>query len=162
MGKLGIAYYNAKPLIEQGGCGEVYHGDELWKCAFGLFRYPLLKTPYAFVASTYDSFQLDHVDGTATLQNKTWVNIANSFARRTLEDATGLPQVKGGTAAALLPSCYNHMQITSKTYFSEATSGVSMAAFLKWVVGNFTESAKERQMPFVASKCAADGKGINC
>ena len=45
--------------------------SSLWKCQMGQYRMPFLKTPYFFVASRYDSYQLGIIINSTSKNNNT-------------------------------------------------------------------------------------------
>jgi len=49
-------------------CSAAYQGSESWKCLFGQYRMPFVKTPYFMVASQNDRFQLSRALAKSTTQ----------------------------------------------------------------------------------------------
>lgn len=52
------------------GCADAYPGDEGWKCLFGEYRVPFLRTPYLMSASQFDHYQLPCVRSRSPLRQK--------------------------------------------------------------------------------------------
>ena len=57
-------YFNTAGVISA-ECGAVYpaNSGEQWKCQFGEYRMPFVRTPYFLVASQYDKYQLQELTG---------------------------------------------------------------------------------------------------
>lgn len=110
-----FAYGNIKNLGEE--CMAAFPKSEHWKCMFGEYRMPHIKTPYFLVASQFDSFQLSKAIGhdPATDAERTYASI---FAYRTALLVHSLREsfrpVNGVSNAVFSWACYNHA--TSMTH----------------------------------------------
>ena len=65
------------------GCAAAYPGEESWKCLFGEYRMPFLKTPYLLVASQDDAFQLGYDLGSFEPTSDQERTYAANFAAQT-------------------------------------------------------------------------------
>merc|ERR1711974_492662 len=52
-----LAHFNSSSVIPQ-ACAEAYRGDERWKCLFGQYRMPFVRTPYLIIHARFDTWQL--------------------------------------------------------------------------------------------------------
>jgi hypothetical protein len=129
--------------------------DALWKCLFGEYRLPFVKSDYFLHSYQYDLFQLQGDTG-VVVPNVTPEELAydETFRAKTLLTAnedTINPNVPG--TAALLPACFKHCNTQTSTFSSLMTNGVSLEmAVSSW----FYESKSVPQ--YITESC----KGFNC
>jgi len=106
------------------------HREEIWKCLFGVYRMPFVKTPYLLLVQEYDSWQLSHLvhdfDGIETVANFNVEELlyVGKFGAQTLVDLKNLRRPTGSMVHAT--ACFNH-HITEKTtfYTVKTTDGIS-------------------------------------
>lgn len=92
-------------------CAAANPGADGWRCLFGQYRMPLVRTPYLLVASQYDAFQLGWNVGhePASAPEKAY---AEAFAARTVALVRSLraawPASRQSPNAVYSWACYNH------------------------------------------------------
>jgi len=135
-----LANFNAKSVVPW-RCAEE-HREEEWKCLFGVYRMPLVETPYLLLVEEYDSWQLSHLvhnfDGIETSAKFTAEELSyvDQFGAQTLEDLKNLRPPSGSMLHAT--ACFNH-HITEKTAFYnvKTTDGISQnTALSRFLVGS--------------------------
>ncbi len=114
-----------------GDCLAAYNQDEsnLWKCQFGQYRVPYIRTPYLMVASQFDSYQLSNsMQTNPPYKTQAETDYALSFGSSTKTNVVGLANTVDTTTkrAYLSWACYNHAVSESDGFYSIKTSaGVS-------------------------------------
>ena len=108
-------------------CQAAYPGEE-WKCAFGQYRFPFIKTPYLMVASQNDLFQLGENVGhrPKTAQE---LGYSKTFADSTRAGMTSLAAPGKAPAGSAFYSmqCYSHSTSLSVLFYFTKINGVTMA-----------------------------------
>jgi len=98
-----------------------------WKCLFGQYRMPFLRTPYLLAAAQFDGWQLSHLvhdysgiekDPVFTSQQAAYVD---RFGAKTHAFAQTLPSRRTPWAVVYSTACYNH-HISEKTGFWDISS----------------------------------------
>eukprot|EP00658_Telonema_sp_P-2_P048181 TRINITY_DN36663_c0_g2_i1.p1 TRINITY_DN36663_c0_g2~~TRINITY_DN36663_c0_g2_i1.p1 ORF type:complete len:391 (+),score=66.92 TRINITY_DN36663_c0_g2_i1:201-1373(+) len=105
-------------------CGLMYKGNE-WRCIFGQFRMPFVRTPYLMTASQYDSWQLrfdvcDDLLG-CTIRSDAMA-YTDSYGMLVQQYLMGFPPVPDGKSAVYSQACYNHHMSESKLFTSTSNS----------------------------------------
>ena len=114
------------------GCASLYP-DERWKCLFGAYRLPQLRTPFMTIESQFDTYQLDHnfgcpdwgcgVPHTAEERAFAW-----QLARRIEELARNLTT---GERFVYSSRCHDHATSLDAVKFAQpGCGGVSLEAAL--------------------------------
>merc|ERR1712107_752024 len=140
-------------------CAAEFQGEEGWKCMFGQYRLPTLKTPYLLVASQYDSYQLGNNVGhkPGNDQEKAY---AENFAKAT-RDLVQAVNASSTRTAVFSWACYNHCVSTSHSGFDRHTcdTGVTMHRALN----QFLDSQTGASSLHWIDSCTtfACGKGCN-
>ena len=89
-------------------CEKQYTGAESWKCMFGQYRMPFLKTvPYFLIASQSDAFQLGENVGHKP-STSSEIDYANIFGKKTRALLAKLHASGNGQNAMFSWNCYNH------------------------------------------------------
>uniref|UniRef100_A0A7S2SGH9 Uncharacterized protein n=1 Tax=Rhizochromulina marina TaxID=1034831 RepID=A0A7S2SGH9_9STRA len=115
-------------------CVAAYPG-QTWKCSYGQYRMPFIKTSYLMVAAQYDGWQLSHdvhdyqgieADPVYTEDELDYVN---SFGAATQALVQTLPSaVETGSALVFSPACYSHHVSETPNFWNASTSdGTSQA-----------------------------------
>lgn len=155
------AYYNTTAILSE-ECLAMYP-EEQWKCQYGQFRMPFVRTPYFLVTSQYDSYQLE---GNTQVQPAQYTRATKTYAERfaaterTHLDELALVLAESGANStnATEPSpsvrhrggygiyswaCYNHAVANSPRFYTVATSeGVTQQdAFEAYLAANPTVRA---------------------
>jgi hypothetical protein len=122
-----------------------------WKCQFGEYRIPYVRTPYLMVASQYDSYQLSNNLQTQYPKSSKEIDYCNDFAKKTQglvidlanqqpsgedEDEDEEGEGDGIKYGYLSWSCYNHDVSENEGFFETTTSeGISQNLALKQYLG---------------------------
>lgn len=104
-------------------CAAVYAGDEAWKCFFGMYALPFVKSSYFLNAFLYDSYQLTQKDGipgkpktpAETAYVESFRNLTHTYA------ALDVPAT--GAFAVTLPACHLHCFTQSLKWRTLAVDG---------------------------------------
>merc|ERR1740129_53363 len=136
-----------------------------WKCAIGMYRMPLIRTPYLLVASQYDAFQLDRNLAYWFKRNHSWPSPqedykswADHFAATTRTQLHHLNHTAAPPRGVLSWSCYSHAESYVNNFFKLRGGGFSMAEALQAALLNVT-GIGHRPMPFVVEECHG---GMDC
>jgi hypothetical protein len=125
-------------------CQLLYPDDESWKCMFGQYRLPTLKTRFFLVASQYDSYQLGNNVG-HTPSSAAEQAYAEKFAAATKALDAKVTAMPGGNGVFSW-ACYNHCTGTSDSGFNRKTCGTSattMSVAFKQFLGWSSETSAE-------------------
>lgn len=111
------ARYNVSAVIPP-ECAARYPGDEGWKCLYGQYRIPFVKTQHVLVASVFDEYQLNHdtgMDPPNTIYpyypNEDLLNYALKWSQQTIIELTQVIQdhvVNKRNNWIVSWACYNH------------------------------------------------------
>lgn len=157
--------YNVSAVIPK-ECSDMYPGEE-WKCTYGQYRIPFVKTSYLLFASQYDSYQLSNnigreptvVEGGELSYATDEMNqYAMSFASTTHTLLTDIYQsrnadlplndvslVSANAADKVLIhswSCYNHMVTLSSKYYSLRSLDVTQSEAVNTLLDQSMSHAK--------------------
>lgn len=126
--------YNVSAVIPS-DCSAVYSAaaGEEWKCLYGQYRMPFVKTPYLLIASQYDSYQLSNNIGEEPVVEGHYLNpaateYAKAFAEKTrtlLSELQVTKTEKTETSLIFSWACYNHAVCQSSRYYSASIDGFS-------------------------------------
>lgn len=126
------ALFNTSGILSK-DCIDAYPKD-LWKCQFGQYRMPFVKTPYFLVASQYDSYQLSNdIQTNSPTYSDEAVLYAEDFAGADRSNVSILAQsvqdgeVMSGVGYGFFAwACYNHAVGASPLFYESYTEeGVS-------------------------------------
>lgn len=99
-------FFNVKNVITE-ECANLYKGNDTWKCLYGQYRVPLIRTPYFMVASQYDAYQLGYNVGSSPPFNDGALDYVNNFGKITQKMLKNLEnsRINNGYFSW---TCYNH------------------------------------------------------
>jgi len=146
---------NATTFIDE-DCNAT-HSDSPWKCLFGAYRLPLIKTPYLLSQSQYDNFAISmsvhgFYDPKPDLHRagRKW---AERYRHQVLEH---LPMPANGSGTAVFSSAnYMHCTISHPHAMMFRAGGTSLPELLaRWLLAPSREKATGRYL----ESC----KGFNC
>lgn len=149
-----VAAANAS-ASEASACVAAYPG-ELWKCLYGVFAVPFVRSDFFIYSFQYDEFQLSSDEKVGVPTTAAQLAYAEQFRNLTraglARDVVG--QNGPGKNAGLFPACYKHTNTMGSTFASMTTAGVSFEAALVawwWETGAAVPQ-------YVTEDCA----GLNC
>lgn len=139
-------HMNTKNIISP-ECAAVYPDDsEQWKCQFGQYRMPFVKTSYFLISSQYDSYQLQMGTQTMPPYGKSATEFVTRFGSTFQNSLIALRDLKlkeslsktspAATYAFYSWTCYNHDVSASSDFHTMAvdegvTQKDALEAFLK-------------------------------
>lgn len=119
-------------------CNKKYPMTEAWKCLFGQYRMPLVKTPNLMIASQFDSWQLSHlVRGSSDLLEdpvftKSERKYIEKFGRETHDQIVRLRNLTPQAGVQYSFACYSHAASENSGFWAVTTSaGFSEADAVK-------------------------------
>lgn len=152
--------FNASSLIPD-ACREA-HAAEPWRCLFGAYRMPFLRTPYLMFAAQFDGWQLSHlVHGYTGIEmdpaySKQELSYVEAFAAVTLANLSALQRGHGSMVYST--ACYNHHISEKASFFSvRTTSGLSESDAVNLFL-NGTGSSREA----LVDRCQGYECGAGC
>eukprot|EP00455_Lapot_gusevi_P008994 TRINITY_DN1398_c0_g1_i2.p1 TRINITY_DN1398_c0_g1~~TRINITY_DN1398_c0_g1_i2.p1 ORF type:complete len:385 (-),score=74.53 TRINITY_DN1398_c0_g1_i2:74-1228(-) len=110
-----------------------FYSSQPWKCLFGQYRMPFLRTPYLVYASQFDHYQIDNNVGSAPFDNGQ-TNYINNLASTTRSLLQALPPVSSplrNVSGVYSSTCFNHAVSCTPTFFKETVNGNSMSDALQ-------------------------------
>jgi len=94
-------------------CAAAYPGDEAWKCLYGQYRLPFVRTPYVLSASQFDKFQLSYNEGGTPPYTGANLSYADAFQQVVRSVVLSLPVESTQPRSAVYSSaCYKHCTST--------------------------------------------------
>ena len=153
------SYGNVTHLDED--CVNKYSVTEGWKCMFGEYRMPFIKTPYFLVASQYDEFQLLENIGHKPNTNAE-LEYAEMFHHKTLNVVTNLKHRKNNSGIFSW-ACYNHcVSINDNGYNTDTCNGITMNDAFSTFLNNYNDvPLNENDFWFDSCEGFNCGKGCN-
>jgi len=140
--------------------------DEAWKCGFGEYRIPLLKTPFLLVASQYDWYGLMTAMGASLSSTECfpdpqcpYYKYADEFKGITRQGLSTLPQVISGKSGLYSSTCYDHAITKNDNWGDQEVDGVTHPEALSQAIAAFQGHG---EMPVVMSKCNELNCGKGC
>lgn len=134
------SYANVQHLGE--ACEATYSGGDAWKCMFGQYRLPTLKTRFFLVASQYDEYQLGDDVGHKP-SNDAEITYAERFAAET-KDLVNAVAAMPARNAVYSWACYNHMvsrtDIGFNFYSCDRSSFTMSGAFKTFLSGDSADT----------------------
>jgi hypothetical protein len=154
--QLVLQNYKATKFISE-ECRRRYP-DDLWKCLFGAYRLPLLKTPFFLSHSQYDAFGISSSvqrvfsSNPADLSAK-GLEYAEKYRKAVLQY---LPAPRRGSGNAVFSSAaYQHCTMTDRKVFDTLADGLTLPQLLeRWLASPTLANATF----FVKEGC----QGFNC
>lgn len=117
--------FDARNVLSE-DCRAAYPREQ-WKCLFGQFRMPFVKTPYMMAAARFDGWQLSHlvhgyegIEKTPAFTNEE-LSYVEGFGNQTNAFAHTLPGAMQHKVLIYSSSCYNH-HISEKASFWSVTA----------------------------------------
>ena len=139
-------HMNTKNIISPECAASYPDASDLWKCQFGQYRMPFVKTSYLLITSQYDSYQLEMDTQTAPPYTKSASDYVTKFGSTIHNNLISLRDQKlkesessnGASAVYAFYSwtCYNHDVSASSEFDTTAvdegvTQKDALVAFLK-------------------------------
>jgi len=125
--------FNASSVVPE-TCSALYQREDAWRCLFGQYRMPFLRTPYLLVAAQFDSWQLSHLihgySGIEDNPNLTHAEVqyAEKFGALTQKEAGRLQPFMPRGSFVYSAACYSH-HISEKESFFTATTERGLSEF---------------------------------
>jgi hypothetical protein len=164
-----VALANASSA-DQAACKAIYPDPaDSWKCIFGQYAVPFIKSDFFLHAYQYDLFQLSS-DTKVPVPNKTPQQLAycEMFRNATRADfAADVVKPNGpGKNAGLLPACYKHCNTEGSSFSTLATNGVTLQdAVAAWwgAAGASSAAGAAAAVPqYIVEDCTGFSCGTDC
>jgi hypothetical protein len=128
-----VTFLNATARLGE-ACLEMYSDpSEHWRCLFGEYRLPTLKTPYALNAAQYDSFQLEYALGGGTPPAyPDQYAYADSFGAAMLNVVSALPAAGQEGSGVFSSACLHHCVTLTASFWGIQAEGVTLSEALRW------------------------------
>lgn len=145
-------------------CIDAYAEEEQWRCMFGEYRMPHVRTPYFMVASQYDAYQLGNLLAHSTPYPNEAVPYAERFAARTASSLRALQASSNGKNAVFSWACSNHCVSMSHDGFDKLTCRDPEAATMDQAFAQYLRSATQKapQAMQWMDNCTGVGCGSGC
>jgi len=119
-------YTDAASVVNE-NCAMMYRGVE-WKCIFGQYRMPFLRSPFFMTASQYDSWQLrfdvcDDLLGCDIPNTPQSLPYVDEYGRLLQHYMKSILVGSNNRSAVYSQACYNHHMSESSLFNSTTTSG---------------------------------------
>jgi hypothetical protein len=114
---------------------------EHWKCLFGQYRVPTLRTPYALNAAQYDTFQLEYaLGGSMPPRYPDQIVYADAFGDATRAVVEGLPAAGQAGSGVFSAACFHHCVTLSASFWGIQSEGVTFSEAVRyWFFGGCPE-----------------------
>jgi len=135
--------------------------EEQWRCIFGEYRMPHVRTPYFMVASQYDTYQLNNLLKHSPPYPEEALPYAESLAARTVS-SLGELQARSNNNAIFSWACSNHAVSMSHSGFDQLTcsdpENYPAAATMDQAFAQFLNSVSDNPPLQWIDWC----RGVNC
>ena len=126
-------------------CAAAYPASsgEQWKCLYGQYRLPFVKTPYLMSASQFDKYQLPYNEGGMPPYNGTALAYANNFQQAVRSVVLNLPTSEQPQSAVFSSACFKHCTSTLAwgSFWGVRIGELSLRDYLEaWYFGGGTPS----------------------
>ena len=122
-------------------CVAVYPGSEMWKCMYGEWRLPFLKTPFLVSASQFDKYQLSYNENTAPPYTGDALTYANSFQSTVRNVLAGIPTAKQPYSAVFSTACFKHCTSDIGDFWGVKIGRINLKTWLDaWLLGSLPQS----------------------
>ena len=141
-------------------CAAQYSGSEAWKCLFGQYRFPLLRTPFFANIPQFDDFEIMYDTDNLAPSTPAQYAFVNSFQPAILRLIDSLP---AGTSV-YSSTCLMHCLSGQSTFDAFTVNGISMSqAMSSWFFdGQQTRVISQCQGWQCTNACGATTTGLPC
>ena len=121
-------------------CVATYPGNNSWKCLYGQYRIPFVKTPYLLSMSQIDAFQLPYNEGGKPPYIGAAGAYADEFQVAMRDVALQLPTSQQAGSAVFSSACFKHCVCTIGAFWGVKVNGKSLSHYLgAWYLGTNME-----------------------
>ena len=153
--QLVYGFANPGAVISE-ACAAAYAGEE-YKCMFGQYRLPFVRTPYFANEAQFDSFQVTYDLGGSPPQYGYAVQWADSFQQAMLSVVQALPTADQPQSGMFSSVCLLHCVTNGPDFWTVTVNGESLqSAVAKWY---FSGVAPQR---VVDTSCSGWACHANC
>jgi Pectinacetylesterase len=140
-------------------CVATYPGNNSWKCLYGQYRIPFVKTPYLLSMSQFDAFQLPYNEGGKPPYIGAAGAYADEFQVAMRDVALQLPTSQQAGSAVFSSACFKHCVCTIGAFWGVKVNGKSLSHYLgAWYLG--TNMEWPRWAPQTLPPVAAPGSSL--
>ena len=128
-----VGYLNATARLGEACVARYPSPTEHWRCLFGEYRVPTLRTPYALNADQYDTFQLEYaLGGSMPPSAPGQYAYADAFGEATLAVVSSLPAPGQAGSGVFSGACFHHCVTFSAAFWGLQSEGVSFSDAVRW------------------------------
>ncbi len=107
-------------------CAETYPGPEGWKCLYGQYRMPFIRTRYLLSASQFDRYQLPYNEGQSPPYGGAKLTYADDFQAIVSSIVHSLPNSEQPGSAVFSSACFKHCTSDSGSFWGVRIRGQSL------------------------------------
>jgi len=120
----------------------VYDSSEGWKCLYGQYRIPFLRTPFLISASQFDLFQLPYNEAAQPPYTGAELTYADGFQQAVRAVMSTLPTAQQPGSAAYSSACFKHCTSDLNTFWTVKIGDLNLKDYLSyWYFGGDTPAA---------------------
>ena len=147
-----VPYINPSLVLDP-DCVATYPGDENWKCLYGQYRLPFLKTPYLLSASQFDKYQLSYNEAASPPYTGDALTYADGFQSTVRGVLAGLPTPQQAGSAVFSTACFKHCTSDIGDFWGVKIGHISLKTWMAaWLTGQLPQ-------PQLVEPCTGFGCG---
>jgi hypothetical protein len=112
-------------------CLAAYPGSEGWKCLYGQYRMPFIRTRYLLSASQFDRYQLPYNEGQSPPYGGAKLTYADDFQAIVSSIVHSLPNAEQPGSAVFSSACFKHCTSDSGNFWGVRIRGQSLKDVLQ-------------------------------
>ena len=106
-------------------CAAAFPPADWWKCLFGQYRLPFVRTPYALNAAQFDKFALPYNEGGNPPYGAAGLQYADAFQSAIRSALAPLPTAAQPGSAIFSAACFHHCVTQEPSYWAIHVYNVS-------------------------------------
>lgn len=144
-------------LVLDPDCVEAYPGPDTWKCLFGQYRLPFVKTPFLVSASQFDKYQLSYNENSNPPWSGDSLTYANAFQSTVRQVLAGIPTVQQPYSAVFSTACFKHCTSDIGDFWGVKIGRISLKTWLEaWLQDSLPQARLvENCLGFGCGQCHA-------
>jgi hypothetical protein len=123
-------------------CAKAYPGSEGWKCLFGAYRLPFVRSPFLLSASQFDKYQLPYNEGADPPYTGDELTYAAAFQTAVRSVVLTLPTAAQPGSAVYSSACFKHVTSTIASFWGVYVDDMNLKNYLAlWFFGSTSPAA---------------------
>jgi hypothetical protein len=148
-----IVPYINPTLVLDPDCVAAYPGAENWRCLYGEYRLPFIKTPYLLSASQFDKYQLSYNEAASPPYTGDALTYADAFQSTVRGVLAGLPTPQQAGSAVFSTACFKHCTSDIGDFWGVKVGRISLKTWMAaWLIGQLPQ-------PQLVEDCTGFGCG---